>query len=33
MRPLPNALDYAWLAAGIVSVLYLFVNYEYVVTR
>jgi TRAP transporter 4TM/12TM fusion protein len=33
LRPLPTLLDYVWLAAGLASVLYLFVNYEYVVTR
>jgi TRAP transporter 4TM/12TM fusion protein len=32
-RPIPNLLDYAWLALGVVPLLYLFVNYEYVITR
>ena len=32
-RPNPNAIDYAWLALGVASLLYLFINYEYVVTR
>ncbi|HEX2933606.1 MAG TPA: C4-dicarboxylate ABC transporter permease, partial [Candidatus Binatia bacterium] len=32
-RPIPSAIDYAWLALGAASLLYLFVNYEYVVTR
>ena len=29
----PTAIDYAWLVAGAASLLYLFINYEYVVTR
>ena len=33
MRPIPTLLDYVWLVAGAASLLYLFVNYEYVVTR
>src|SRR5688572_20716975 len=33
IRPIPSFIDYAWLAAGVASVLYLFINYEYVVTR
>ncbi len=33
MRPIPNVLDYAWLVLGAASLLYLFINYEYVVTR
>ena len=33
IRPEPNLIDYAWMAAGAASLLYLFVNYEYVVTR
>ncbi|HEX9662993.1 MAG TPA: C4-dicarboxylate ABC transporter permease, partial [Candidatus Binatia bacterium] len=32
-RPNPNAIDYTWLALGVASLLYLFINYEYVVTR
>jgi TRAP transporter 4TM/12TM fusion protein len=32
-RPIPNLLDYVWLALAIAPLLYLFVNYEYVVTR
>ncbi|MET0632318.1 MAG: TRAP transporter large permease subunit, partial [Xanthobacteraceae bacterium] len=32
-RPIPNLFDYAWLALGVASLLYLFFNYEYVVTR
>jgi TRAP transporter 4TM/12TM fusion protein len=33
LRPIPSILDYIWLALGVASLLYLFVNYEYVVTR
>src|SRR5688572_20307665 len=33
LREIPNIIDYAWLAAGAASILYLFVNYEYIVTR
>ena len=33
IRPIPTILDYVWLAAGIGSVLHLFINYDYVVTR
>ncbi len=32
-RPIPNFIDYMWLAAGVASLLYLFINYEYVITR
>jgi TRAP transporter 4TM/12TM fusion protein len=32
-REIPNVIDYAWLVAGAASILYLFVNYEYVITR
>ena len=32
-RPIPNFIDYVWLVLGAASVLYLFVNYEYLVTR
>jgi len=32
-RPIPNLIDYVWLALGVASVLYLFVNYDYLVTR
>ena len=32
-RPLPGAADFAWVALSAASLLYLFVNYEYVVTR
>jgi TRAP transporter 4TM/12TM fusion protein len=32
-RPLPTAIDYAWLALAAAPLLYLFINYEYVVTR
>ena len=32
-RPIPSLIDYVWLAAGVASLLYLFINYEYVVTR
>ena len=32
-RPIPSLIDYAWLALGVASLLHLFVNYEYVVTR
>jgi TRAP transporter 4TM/12TM fusion protein len=32
-RPVPNIIDYVWLVLGVASVLYLFINYEYVVTR
>jgi TRAP transporter 4TM/12TM fusion protein len=32
-RPIPSLFDYAWLAASVASLLYLFVNYEYIVTR
>src|SRR4026208_2315551 len=32
-REIPNAVDYGWLVAGVASLLYLFVNYEYVITR
>jgi TRAP transporter 4TM/12TM fusion protein len=32
-RPIPNFFDYVWLALGVASLLYLFFNYEYVVTR
>jgi TRAP transporter 4TM/12TM fusion protein len=32
-RPIPNFIDYAWLALGVTSLLYLFINYEYIVTR
>ena len=32
-RPIPNVIDYVWLVLGAASVLYLFVNYEYIVTR
>ena len=33
LRPIPSFIDYAWLAAGIASILYLFHYYEYVITR
>jgi TRAP transporter 4TM/12TM fusion protein len=33
LRPIPSIIDYLWLALGAASLLYLFVNYEYVVTR
>ena len=33
IRPIPTFIDYLWLAASVVSILYLFVNYEYVITR
>ncbi len=32
-RPIPNFFDYVWLALGVASLLYLFINYEYVITR
>ena len=32
-RPIPSLIDYAWLGLGVASLLHLFVNYEYVVTR
>ena len=32
-RPIPSFIDYVWLALGVASLLYLFINYEYVVTR
>jgi TRAP transporter 4TM/12TM fusion protein len=32
-RPIPSVIDYVWLAAGVASLLYLFVNYEYIITR
>jgi TRAP transporter 4TM/12TM fusion protein len=32
-RPAPSIIDYIWLALGVASLLYLFVNYEYVITR
>ncbi len=32
-RPIPSLIDYVWLALGVASLLYLFVNYEYVITR
>jgi TRAP transporter 4TM/12TM fusion protein len=32
-REIPNAIDYGWLVAGVASLLYLFINYEYVITR
>ena len=32
-RPIPNFIDYVWLALGVASLLYLFINYEYIVTR
>jgi TRAP transporter 4TM/12TM fusion protein len=32
-RPIPNAFDYAWLTLGVASLLHLFINYDYVVTR
>ena len=32
-RPIPSAIDYAWLALAAASLFYLFINYEYVVTR
>jgi TRAP transporter 4TM/12TM fusion protein len=32
-RPIPSLLDYLWLVLGIVPLIYLFLNYEYVVTR
>jgi TRAP transporter 4TM/12TM fusion protein len=32
-RPTPSAIDYTWLGLGAASLLYLFINYEYVVTR
>jgi TRAP transporter 4TM/12TM fusion protein len=33
LRPIPSVFDYIWLALGVVTLLYLFINYEYVVTR
>ncbi len=33
IRPIPNFLDYLWLAASVASILYLFINYEYIITR
>jgi TRAP transporter 4TM/12TM fusion protein len=33
IRPIPTFIDYVWLAASVASLLYLFVNYEYVITR
>jgi TRAP transporter 4TM/12TM fusion protein len=32
-RPIPSLVDYVWMIAGAASLIYLFVNYEYVVTR
>ncbi len=32
-RARPNVIDFVWLAAGLISIGYLFVNYEYVITR
>ena len=32
-RPLPSLVDYVWLALAVASLLHLFVNYEYVITR
>jgi TRAP transporter 4TM/12TM fusion protein len=32
-RPIPNVVDYVWLALGVASILYVFVYYEYIVTR
>jgi len=32
-RPVPNFIDYVWLVLAVASVLYLFINYEYIVTR
>jgi TRAP transporter 4TM/12TM fusion protein len=32
-RPAPSIIDYIWLVLGVASLLYLFVNYEYVITR
>jgi TRAP transporter 4TM/12TM fusion protein len=32
-RPNPSPVDYGWLILGAASLLYLFINYEYVVTR
>jgi TRAP transporter 4TM/12TM fusion protein len=32
-RPLPTVIDYLWLAAAASSLLYLYINYEYIVTR
>ena len=32
-REIPNAIDYGWLVAGVASLLHLFINYEYVITR
>ena len=32
-RPIPNFIDYVWLVLGATSVLHLFVNYDYIVTR
>lgn len=33
IRRIPSLIDYLWLAASVASLLYLFVNYEYVITR
>jgi TRAP transporter 4TM/12TM fusion protein len=32
-RPIPSFIDYVWMALGVASLLYLFINYEYVITR
>jgi TRAP transporter 4TM/12TM fusion protein len=32
-RPMPSLIDYAWFVCGAASLLYLFINYEYIVTR
>jgi TRAP transporter 4TM/12TM fusion protein len=32
-RPNPNVVDYVWLVLGAASILYLFINYEYIITR
>ena len=32
-RPIPTVVDWIWFAAGATSLLYLFINYEYVITR
>ena len=32
-RPTPTIIDYLWLIAGAASILYLFINYEYLITR
>jgi TRAP transporter 4TM/12TM fusion protein len=33
LRPIPTLIDYIWLALGAASLLYLFINYDYIITR